>query len=798
MSVPAQTPSKEYIANGTTTAFPLEFNCDKAEYLIVTLNGEDAPVGSWTLANDTVTFNVAPLNGVVVNLERNTPFQRTTNYQLYDNSFRPSAVNKDFDLIWWKLQELGYRDQVIWLALIKEISDRTNGDIELQNQINTIEQQVDLNTQDIAKLITDLSQEIADRIKGDQILKDMFLSMIDEAINEGTINALAVTHLDSLEALEGVTNVWDGRTIYVKDLGNYRYDALTTSWIKAHQDADNVIDRNESQKEINSITPRYFSSVDELLAYPHKRNGLIAITKSYHAGLEKGGSKYVYDSSKASINNGVTIIGGWVLLFDDRICVTQAGCKLDGITDDSIAFNNCSDLNVPMCAKVSGRLRALSPLRFNHNGFIGSGMFFQIDSVGGHDGIILPLGGGRLFQNIEKFFLMSSDNSAQNQFAIRSAEITNPATQSLGNGFKIRDIEIGGGGRFGCGIALTDCFRTSINDIGMTSCANAIVLYGRVVQCKVGVVTSNSDEFEPSSVTTTVLNKLTSLPASIDKSKRYGLLVTGSSHTGSYQYPESIKSRDNSYVKHDYGLYHYDGLFCSYKDIDLDYNLLHGAYFYSCNGIVTLETAWIAQNTGASHGIVIETSTTENKRLVIKNVFGTAYGSLTASSSIVYQSSNGTTEPYRAGLEIDGVVCGSSLFSYAVHLNRSKNFALSRVMEEQQAINYGVLLENCQDFSFKNCDLNKSKLDSITGNYELSQVSGTIDYAFMSLAKNTSSVENSLSVFNKKFGLSATAGGYAAPIQFDGGYLWIASSGKLMKKVGSVAPTSDTDGVEIT
>lgn len=559
-----------------------------------------------------------------------------------------------------------------------------------------------------------------------------------------------------------------------------------------------VQDGPENQKEINSITPRYFSSVDEMLAYPHKRNGLIAETKSYHAGLSKGGSKYVYDSSKASINNGVTIIGGWVLLFDDRICVTQAGCKLDGITDDSVAFNNCSDLDVPMCAKVSGRLRALSPLRLNHNGLIGSGMYFQIDSVGGHDGIILPLGGGRLFQNIEKFFLMSSDNSAQNHFAIRSAEITSPATQSLGNGFKLRDIEIGGGGRFGCGIALTDCFRTSINDIGMTSCANAIVLYGRVVQCKVGVVTSNSDEFEPSSVTTTVLNKLTSLPASIDKSKRYGLLVTGSSHTGSYQYPESIKSRDNSYVKHDYGLYHYDGLFCSYKDIDLDYNLLHGAYFYSCNGIVTLETAWIAQNTGASHGVVIETSTTENKRLVIKNVFGTAYGSLTASSSVVYQSSNGTTEPYRAGLEIDGVVCGSSLFGYAVHLNRSKNFALSRVMEEQQAINYGVLLENCQDFSFKNCDLNKSKLDSITGNYELSQVSGAIDYAFMSSAKNTSSVENSLSVFNKKFGLSATAGGYAAPIQFDGGYLWIASSGKLMKKVGSVAPTSDTDGVEIT
>ncbi|HHE8294826.1 hypothetical protein ACRVDF_17900, partial [Acinetobacter baumannii] len=137
MSVPVQTPSKEYIANGTTTAFPLEFNCDKAEYLIVTLNGEEAPVGSWTLANDTVTFNVAPLNGVVVNLERNTPFQRTTNYQLYDNSFRPSAVNKDFDLIWWKLQELGYRDQVIWLALLKEIADRISNDESILEYIDS-------------------------------------------------------------------------------------------------------------------------------------------------------------------------------------------------------------------------------------------------------------------------------------------------------------------------------------------------------------------------------------------------------------------------------------------------------------------------------------------------------------------------------------------------------------------------------------------------------------------------------------------------------------------------------------
>lgn len=348
MSVPVQTPSKEYIANGTTTAFPLEFNCDKAEYLIVTLNGEEAPIGSWTLANDTVTFNVAPLNGVVVNLERNTPFQRTTNYQLYDNSFRPSPVNKDFDLIWWKLQELGYRDQVIWLALVKEISDRIAGDEDLQNQINTIDEwlgnlqeNVDQNTNDIEQLVNDLSKEIADRIQGDQILKDMFLSMIDEAINEGTINALAITHLDSLEALEGVTNVWDGRTIYVKDLGNYRYDALTTSWVKAYQDADNVKDGAENQKEINDKNIRIFESLSDLLDYTPRKNGQTVFVKSYHNDLNKGGGTFVYNSAKSSINDGVVCFNGWVRQIESNTYTPyMAGCVCDGATDDGTNLEN--------------------------------------------------------------------------------------------------------------------------------------------------------------------------------------------------------------------------------------------------------------------------------------------------------------------------------------------------------------------------------------------------------------------------------------------------------------------------
>ncbi|MFV5621565.1 hypothetical protein VXR01_00280 [Acinetobacter baumannii] len=382
MSVPVQTPSKEYIANGTTTAFPLEFNCDKAEYLIITLNGEEAPVGSWTLANDTVTFNVAPLNGVVVNLERNTPFQRTTNYQLYDNSFRPSAVNKDFDLIWWKLQELGYRDQVIWLALVKEIADRIAGDDGLQNQINTIDhwletlqQQVDWNTDDIAQLVNDLSKEIADRIANDQALKDMFLAMMDEAINHGTINALAITHVESLEDLENITNVWDGRTIFVKDLGNYQYVASLQGWFKAYQDADNVRDGAETQRLINNKTIQKVESIAELISLNPRGNGQVVQVLSYHAGRNKGGDLFKWEASTSkALHDGGYVIdpliplpplsqfntyydpknassGVWRRINDQQVVLTDAYGALTTLEDSSAVW---------FCAAAQAAIRKAS------------------------------------------------------------------------------------------------------------------------------------------------------------------------------------------------------------------------------------------------------------------------------------------------------------------------------------------------------------------------------------------------------------------------------------------------------
>ncbi|HGF9477315.1 TPA: hypothetical protein ACNIAV_001988, partial [Acinetobacter baumannii] len=213
MAVPEQTPFIEYTANGTTTIFPLTFDCDNSDFLIVKLNDEVATTGSWALTDKSVKFVIAPENGVKVSIQRNTPLERTTDYQLYNNSLQPSAINKDFDAIWRKLQELGYTDSVLLRMIIQEILDRKEGyaillaklaaeelarinaDAYLQSQIST-------SSLDISKLQQKLAKEIIDRIEGDRDAKqyakdytDFMITQVDEnmPIFDGVADNIVIT-----------------------------------------------------------------------------------------------------------------------------------------------------------------------------------------------------------------------------------------------------------------------------------------------------------------------------------------------------------------------------------------------------------------------------------------------------------------------------------------------------------------------------------------------------------------------------------------------------------------------------
>lgn len=86
------------------------------------------------------------------------------------------------------------------------------------------------------------------------------------------------------------------------------------------------------------IRSKYFNSVAEMTSVSGSG---IAITKSYYSGLGKGGAVYYYDSTQTSINNGVTVINGWVL--QSPISVYRAGAYGDGKTDDTTYFQRAID-----------------------------------------------------------------------------------------------------------------------------------------------------------------------------------------------------------------------------------------------------------------------------------------------------------------------------------------------------------------------------------------------------------------------------------------------------------------------
>jgi len=136
MAVQEQTPYIEYTANGATSIFALGFDCESKDHLIVTLDSVEPSAGEWTLTGGAVVFSVAPQSGVKISIQRNTPFSRTTDYQSYNNSFRPGPVNKDFDWIWWKLQELGVADWLLKLYVDQK-------DSELQENIDNLKNYVD-------------------------------------------------------------------------------------------------------------------------------------------------------------------------------------------------------------------------------------------------------------------------------------------------------------------------------------------------------------------------------------------------------------------------------------------------------------------------------------------------------------------------------------------------------------------------------------------------------------------------------------------------------------------------------
>lgn len=235
--------------------FGTEFETMDESLYQVTINQDD--LGGY------VVFNTAPNNQTSFYIAGETPVDQALDITNYDN-FYPDSIEKSLDKLTAILQEwshlLGFEEQARKLSNIKydESAQLRENQIkaELQDSINFIEQ----NTS--AKL--------------------------QEAIANGTVSALAITTVESESDLANLLT-WDGRTVSVTSIGNYKYNSSAGQWQR-----DFITDR-----QVVNV-----SSIAELLTLP-KWNGRTVKVKSYVTGMNLGGDDFV------CVKNGAETDGGY-------------------------------------------------------------------------------------------------------------------------------------------------------------------------------------------------------------------------------------------------------------------------------------------------------------------------------------------------------------------------------------------------------------------------------------------------------------------------------------------------------
>ncbi|GEM_PF-2231379 len=141
MAVPEQLPIVSYVANGATDHFNITFDLSDEHFLVVTVNNEIPPVGTFTVQDNDVIFHIMPEAGTIITLARDTDLERETNYSRYDNSFNPAALNWDLDKLWHVLQEQNLVDAKILARIKSEIEWRRTHDFNYDELAQVREKQ---------------------------------------------------------------------------------------------------------------------------------------------------------------------------------------------------------------------------------------------------------------------------------------------------------------------------------------------------------------------------------------------------------------------------------------------------------------------------------------------------------------------------------------------------------------------------------------------------------------------------------------------------------------------------------
>lgn len=111
MTVQQIVPYAKYVTNGADSVYTVNFFIEDKENLFIKLNDVVVSMNDYNYLKDVngIEFHTPLLANQKLEIFRKTKLERTTNFESFNNTFRPEVLNKDLDKIWLNLQEQSHK-----------------------------------------------------------------------------------------------------------------------------------------------------------------------------------------------------------------------------------------------------------------------------------------------------------------------------------------------------------------------------------------------------------------------------------------------------------------------------------------------------------------------------------------------------------------------------------------------------------------------------------------------------------------------------------------------------------------
>lgn len=111
MTVQQIVPYAKYVTNGADSVYTVNFFIKDKENLFIKLNDVVVSMNDYNYLKDVngIEFHTPLLANQKLEIFRKTKLERTTNFESFNNTFRPEVLNKDLDKIWLNLQEQSHK-----------------------------------------------------------------------------------------------------------------------------------------------------------------------------------------------------------------------------------------------------------------------------------------------------------------------------------------------------------------------------------------------------------------------------------------------------------------------------------------------------------------------------------------------------------------------------------------------------------------------------------------------------------------------------------------------------------------